>query len=137
MRGKTTEHAEQAAVIAWWGLACKAYKLPAYALFAIPNGAVLAGDAGRRAMQMSRLKGEGLRVGMLDLMLAVPSGSDSGLFIEMKIKPNKPSDEQIEIGDFLESRGYAVGVCYSAVEAIALITGHLAGVETIVKAMRG
>lgn len=136
---RSTEHQEQQAVIQWWAHACKGYGLPEFALLAIPNGAVLAGDSRRRAMQMHRLKAEGLRAGVPDLFLAVtikekvgypeklPRGQilAPGLFLEMKRKPNEPSAAQLQVMAYLRRCGYAVALCYSADEAIKTIKEYL------------
>jgi hypothetical protein len=46
--------------------------------------------------------------------------------IEMKMKPNTPSDEQRAWLAALEAAGYSVHVCYSAIEAQAVILDYLA-----------
>lgn len=63
-------------------------------LIAIPNGAVLRGDAKQRAIQMNRMKAEGLVPGAADLFLSIPSGDLAGLYIEMKTKKSAQSKEQ-------------------------------------------
>src|SRR5258708_6266486 len=86
-----SEHQSQTAGISWWALACKGYELPPFALFAIPNGGA------RDPITGSRLKQEGVRPGILDLMLAVKRGDFGGLFIEMKKLGNQPSPAQKEV----------------------------------------
>ena len=120
-----TEHASQCAVIEWWGWNCKRWKLPPYALFAVPNGGA------RHIAVAAKLKAEGVRAGVPDLLLAVTVGNEPfriecpGLFIEMKKKPNKPSKEQVAVIDYLRGGGYDVCVCYSADEAITAIEAYL------------
>lgn len=63
-------------------------------LFAIPNGAVLKGNAKQRGIQMNRMKNEGLVPGVADLFLSVPSGELSGLYIEMKTRKGNQSPNQ-------------------------------------------
>ena len=123
--GDPSEHASQCAVIDWWALARHKWKLPEFALFAVPNGAVLAGDARHRAIQMNNLKRSGLRVGALDLILAQPRQDAHGLFVEMKRRPNKPTPEQLETMGYLRGAGYDCCICYSSDEAIRAITGYL------------
>lgn len=116
-----SEHAVQASVIQWWDIACKGYKLPPYALMAIPN-------AGKRSYAAANwMRAEGLRKGVPDLFLAVPSMGESacGLWIELKVGRNKPSAEQLALIKFLRV-GYRVEVCYSAEEAIHCIKEYLA-----------
>lgn len=110
-----SEHKEQVAVIQWWDLVCKQYGLPYFALFAIPNGGA------RNVITGSRLKAEGVRRGSPDLMLAAPRDASHGLFIEMKVGDNKPTEEQAKFIEHLNSQRYETGVCYSAVEAIRRI----------------
>ena len=126
MRGRTTEHAEQAAVIDWWKLACKTYKLPEFALFAIPNAGGYTGGFKKNVVRVIGMQAEGLRSGIPDLFLAMATATYcSGLFIEMKVKPNKPTPKQNKVIAYLRTEGYAVEVCYSADEAIAAIKDHL------------
>ena len=84
------------------------------------------------------MKAEGLRAGIPDLFLAKQLADGSGepdewtiggLFIEMKVKPNKPSPEQNRIIQYLDLQGYRVAVCYSADEAIKAIKDYLAAAE--------
>ena len=130
-----SESQSQAAVIQWWALACKGYGLPEFALFSVPNGAVLAGNAQRRAIQMNNLKRTGLRAGVPDLFLAVPHPVQSaapdaewlsGLFVEMKKRGNKPSEPQIAMHYYLRTHGYHCVVAMSSDEAIQAIKGYLA-----------
>ena len=99
---KTEEHNLQKACITWFRL-----QFPNYIIFAIPNGAK------RTARQGRYYKEEGLTAGVPDLMIAEPRGQFAGLFVEMKVKPNRPSKEQKEILKRLEDAGYKVSVCYS------------------------
>lgn len=117
-----SEHAEQSAVIDWWDSACGTYGLPRFALFAIPNGAFF----GSGYATAAKLKKEGMRRGILDLMLAVPHDQFHGLFIEMKYGSNTPSPEQWAVKEYLEKSGYRCGVYWSSDQAIAAIKGYLA-----------
>lgn len=119
MKPTGTEHQEQAAVIDWWRLSHKLYNLPEFALFAIPNGGA------RNIVTASKLKAEGVRPGVPDLCLVVSRGWFHGLWIEMKVKPNKPTASQLEVMVFLNSNGYRVSVCYSAEAAIEIIKEYL------------
>lgn len=63
---------------------------------AIPNGAHLAGNDIARFKQMGALKGDGLKIGMPDLLCLWKMGQ--GCFIEVKRpKLGKLSDEQIKV----------------------------------------
>ena len=115
-----SEHQEQCAVISWWGLACAAYGLPTFALFAIPNGGA------RDVITGARLKAEGVRRGVLDLCLAKPTTKHHGLYIEMKAGANKPSPEQQAYIEYLTGSGYQASVHWSAESAINAIKEYLA-----------
>lgn len=128
--GKLSESQEQKAVISWWATAHQLYRLPEFALFAIANGAVLAGNAQRRAIQMNNLKATGLRVGVPDLFLSVPRFDigAGGLYIEMKVRPNKPSESQLIVVDGFRRLGYHAVIAYGADEAIRAISAYLRSV---------
>ena len=125
---KRTEHQEQCAVIQWANY-YEAKWPELRLLFAIPNGGA------RHIVTARKLKTEGVKAGVPDLFLPVPKFHSGrgvnnivpsyGLFIEMKVKPNKPSKEQIMWIDLLNKQGYRVEVCYSADEAIEVLRGYL------------
>ncbi len=114
-----TEHQEQSAVISWWWRAHTGYGLPVFSLFAVPNGGA------RDVITGANLKAEGVRKGALDLILAKPRGDYHGLFIEMKVGDNQPSDEQKEFIRYLDSVGYKTAVHWNAGTAIEEIKGYL------------
>lgn len=104
--------------------------------YAVPNGAHLAGDARMRAIQMARLKREGLTAGVLDINLDVPKIARlnaetvtlfHGLRIEMKAASNKPTPEQAAHILALRQAGYNVVICYSADAAILAVKAYLEG----------
>jgi hypothetical protein len=117
-----SEHQEQCAVIDWWWRVHTQYRLPHFALFAVPNGAHLASGY----IGAGKLKREGLRRGALDLILAKPSQNFAGLFIEMKAGSNQPSDDQKAFIAYLQEAGYKASVHWNAESAIAEIVGYLA-----------
>ena len=123
-RLKATEHDEQTTIVSWWDASCSGYGLPSIALIAIPNANKLLRLARNSHALAEYMRREGLRPGALDLLLAVPHKGKGGLWIENKIKPNKPSTEQIKMIDFLEC-GYEVKVCYNADEGIKAIKEYL------------
>lgn len=80
-------------------------------LHAIPNG-------GRRnKREAARLKAQGVRSGVWDVFLPVVWPPYSGLYIEMKIKPNKLSALQTEFREHAEVNGYKCVVAFSWIEA--------------------
>jgi hypothetical protein len=118
MRRKNLEHNSQAALFKLIG-----FLLPEYPeldlLFAIPNGGA------RNIIVASRLKAEGVKPGVPDLMLPVARQGYHGLFIEMKIAPNRPTKHQKEWLQNLTDQGYLATVCFSTEEAINLIKKYL------------
>jgi hypothetical protein len=126
---KHHEDSEQALVFEW-----ASYYPRLRWMFAIANGSHLAGDSKQRAMQMARLKKQGLTPGVSDIFLPLPQMDDqglwsAGLFIEMKRRkvdgPSRVSWSQFEFQKGVEQAGYKCVVCYGADEAIAAIQEYL------------
>jgi hypothetical protein len=114
-----SEHAHQVALIDWWRLQHKRYGLPEFALLAIPNGGA------RNVVVAGKLKTEGVRKGVLDLLMPVPRGAFAGLWIEMKYGSNKLTEEQLEFRTFVEGQGYKAVACWSWEAAKNEIGGYL------------
>lgn len=121
------EHAEQVAVVQWAELVTVPGlgRLGDY-LFAVPNGSYLGRDARTRAIVMRKLKAAGLKPGVPDLLLALPRGAWHGLFIEMKRRGGRVSEDQVAWRDRLRGVGYAAEVCEGADAARAVIRRYLA-----------
>ena len=122
-RRKDTEHQEQKALIQICDLNALSDPRWGY-IFSIPNGGM------RHVGVAVKLKAEGLRPGVPDLFLPVPNDKYHGLFIEMKIKPNKTTAEQLITIKRLREWGYCAGVCYSALQAQEIIRDYLKGAVT-------
>lgn len=112
---KQLEHRLQCACVRWLRL-----QYPNVLCFAIPNGGA------RSALTGAMLKAEGVVAGVPDLMIAVPKGEHAGLFVEMKVKPNRPSKEQVQVIKRLGDSGYKVAVCYSFDEFVNVVDDYLA-----------
>jgi hypothetical protein len=125
---RRTEHDEQASIIEW-ASRMQLERPELGLLFAIPNGAKLPyrKDAhGRRySPQAQKLKAEGLRSGVPDLFLPVARGGFHGMFIELKVGRNRPSEVQAEYLDRLAEQGYYAAVCWGAEDAIGAILAYL------------
>ncbi len=119
---KISEHQEQVALVSWFRLAFPKFKLH---LFAIPNGAHLAGDARLRAIKMNAMKSEGFTPGVSDLFLMIPKNGYHGMWIEMKAKTGSVSDSQKEFMAAASSMDYLPVVCYGFDEAKTAITNYL------------
>jgi hypothetical protein len=99
-----SEKKEQIAVVKWFELQYPHY---AHLLVHIPNEGSRTGKTG------TILKMMGFKTGFLDLFLAVQNKKYGGLFIEMKSKAGKLSDEQIFYLEALKKEGYLTAVCYN------------------------
>lgn len=118
---KGTEHGHQTALFAWTAaIARVGIKPEANHMFAIPNGGARGGsdqNAAKRTGAM--LVAEGLRKGVPDIFLPVPSVakdgiSYAGLFIEMKkSQKGRLSPDQKERIAQLQASYYCVAVCWS------------------------
>jgi len=102
-----TESQEQQALFEWAAYAQGKY--PELALMlAIPNG------GHRHKATAGRLKAEGVKAGVPDIMLPVARCGYHGLFIEMKrASGGKLSQDQKRWLDELYAQGYACVVCTS------------------------
>lgn len=106
-----TEHAEQANLIAW-AQDAQHHHPELGLLFAIPNG------EHRHWTVAKRLKAEGVRPGVPDLMLPVPRSGWHGLFLELKKRTGgHVSTAQAGWHSGLLQQGYMVAVCRGAIDA--------------------
>lgn len=111
-----TEHDHQRLTVAWFR---GRYPDLADVFFAIPNGGVRSAAAG------ARMKAEGVKAGVPDLLLAVPRGTRHGLWVEMKTLKGKASKAQREMRERLLAQGYAVEIAHGYAAAKAIITEYL------------
>ena len=106
-----TEHEQQKAFFEWFR-----QQYPFIVAFAIPNGGHRHPAVGRK------LKDEGVLAGVPDIFVA---DGRPGLFIEMKLKGNKPTEKQQATIKRLKDAGYNAVVCYSLDEAITATNFYL------------
>ena len=126
----SSEFAEQCAVIDWWALWARTRGVEPLALFSVPNGAHLAGNVSRRAIQARKLKSSGMRPGVPDLFLALPNQWFHGMFIAMKRRKGSVlSSDQVEYIRILRRQDYNVIVARGADEAIRAIQAYCEGVQ--------
>ena len=115
------EHELQVACVRWFK-----FQHPTRALFAIPNGAFLAGsDKTKRAMQWNRLKAEGAMTGAADLFVAVRTNDFAGLFIEMKVGKNIQTEEQKTFERIVKNAGYKYVICRDFDTFVDIIQAYL------------
>ena len=113
-----TEHDEQTAVMEWYrSVGCRRW--PDLFLYAAANAARMSYGAA------AYMRSEGRTAGIPDLFAAVQRGGHGGLYIEMKHGKGKLSDAQLATIQRLRANGYRVEVCYSAAEAIRVITEYI------------
>ena len=72
------------------------------------------------------LKRAGLKGDAPTSSFQLQSQKYAGLFIEMKVKPNRPSKEQAIVLKQLNANGYLALVCWSGEEAIDTLNKYLA-----------
>ena len=107
-----TEAAEQTALFCWAAEPDQQSRYPELKLlFHIPNGGT------RNKIEAGRLKAQGVKAGVPDLLLPVSRFGYHGFFIELKVKKNTTSDKQNEWVDALAKQGYCVAVARSWIEA--------------------
>ena len=113
-----SEHDEQVALFRWSAFYTPA--LPELALLlAIPNG-------GKRDIATARkLRAEGVKAGVPDLLMPVARMGHHGFWIELKYGPNRTTIEQDVWLTALRAEGYAVDVSYGWQEAAHKIVRYL------------
>lgn len=115
---KISEHEHQKNLITWAKLSQAKYpqlKL----LYAIPNAAK------RSPKLAAMMKAEGMQSGVPDLCLPVSNGAYLSLYIEMKTKGGKVTDNQKYWHKILKSAGNKVVICWSFEEAKKEIINYL------------
>lgn len=80
-----------------------------------------------------KLKKMGVQAGMPDVMVFYQrelvmdgiNGTYSGVAIELKVKPNKPTEKQLDVLKKLHHQGWLTAVCYTFDEAKEVIDKYL------------
>lgn len=86
--------------------------------FAVPNG----GE--RNPIVGAKLKAEGVKKGVPDVLWPVARGAYIGLAIEFKSADGNPSKEQRDRIDRMQREGWMVAVCWSWGAAARLLQGY-------------
>jgi hypothetical protein len=113
------EHEHQKTLFIWWTLEAGRRGINPRLMWATPNGGF------RHMAEARRLKAEGVKAGVPDVFLAIPSQGFHGLFLELKAPKGRVSPEQSDMLDLLRSRGYVGRVCYGWDQAREAIEGYL------------
>lgn len=88
-------------------------------LIAIPNGGK------RNVREAARLKRQGVKAGVFDLMLNLARNCYYGLDMELKIGKNKLSDKQMEWNDRMAKAGRYTVVCYDLDQVKEIIDEYI------------
>lgn len=116
-----TEDQEQAELVAW-------LEEKRLAHYAVPNGGY------RKPSEAAKFKRTGVKAGVPDLCIPIPTKSFHGLYIELKKEYGGViSDKQQKWIRYLNARGYLAIVCYGANHAKKTICHYLGLVETFDK----
>ncbi len=97
----------------------------------IPNG-----GSRRNAFEGWRLKQQGVRAGVSDLLLPVARGGFFGLWIEFKAAPPNDAavtDAQKDWVDLMREQGYRAEICLGVAAALAVLTDYLSMPPTVAK----
>lgn len=113
------EHLLQAACVQWFRLQHPALN---HNLFAVPNG-------GRRDKATgARLKAEGVKAGVADLILLRRNAHFAALLIEMKTPRGQQSQSQRDWQRAIERDGYKYVVCRSVEDFITTVNEYLSDI---------
>ncbi len=118
-RGIEDEHQEM--IFQWCSLRTGIYpelKL----LYHVPN------EGKREKMYAYALKRRGVKAGVPDMCLPVARSGYHGLYIELKVGKNKPTDNQKMWIKNLTDQGYLAVVCYGWESAVDTLEKYLKGV---------
>jgi hypothetical protein len=88
-------------------------------LYAVPNGGK------RNAREAARLKAQGVKSGVNDLVLPIASGGFGGLYIELKVGKNTLTDSQLDFHQRAREGGQCVATCWTFEKAIQVISGYM------------
>ena len=113
-----TEEEEQIQLMRWAHLMRRNHP-ELMMLHHIPNG----GSRGK--VEAARFKAAGVKSGVPDLCLPIPSGQYHSLYIEMKAKDGKPEPEQLWWAEHLKANGNAHAICYGWEQAKEVLLWYL------------
>ena len=112
------EAAEQETLFTW-----ASYQLGTFPeldmLYHVPNG------GSRNKFEAAKLKRQGVKAGVPDIVLPVARDGFHGLYIELKYGKNKPTEDQKKWIARLKEQGYKAITCYGWREAAGVIENYL------------
>lgn len=109
---KHQESTLQIACVRWFR-----YQYPNLIIYAVPNG------GSRNVREAQCLKSEGVLAGVADLVVMLPQGKS--LYIEMKVKGNRQTENQKEFQKKAIALGHTYAVCYSFEEFQQVIENQI------------
>ena len=115
-----SEAQEQIALIHWANMQKGKYP-ELELLYHIPNG------GSRHPAEAARLKQQGVKAGVPDICLPVARGGYNGLYIELKVGHNKPTETQVGWIRRLNEQGYRAVTCWGWMAARDEIMRYLEG----------
>lgn len=124
-RKSEAEGEEQAELVAWFRAT---FPEIGALLIHIPNG-----GSRRNAYEGWRLKQQGVRAGVSDLLLPVARGGYFGLWLEFKATPPDDAaitESQLEWQAAMQAQGYRAEICLGIEAAKALLTAYMQTVPT-------
>lgn len=102
-----SEHAHQRALFGWLNYVSFKGLVPLAGMcYAVPNGGK------RDPATAARLKAEGVKAGVPDVVYPVPRSTYASLYMELKVDKGRASDAQEWWHQQLRACGHAVAVCW-------------------------
>lgn len=92
---------------------CDLYQLP---MIHVPNAGLRSKFSGHM------LQRSGMVAGVSDVFIMRPNAHYSGLWLELKIKPNKPTPAQLRFLELVKQEGYWGEICYELDATLRLIS---------------
>jgi len=87
-------------------------------------------NEGRRSKyEQYKIKKLYVKAGFPDIFIAQAAGRYHGLFIELKVKPNKCTPKQKQWVQLLNQKGYKAVVCYGFDEVKDIVDSYLGTIE--------
>lgn len=123
---QSVEHDHQVAFFQILELNSRKYPQLVTGVFAVPNGGF------RDQATAKKLKAEGVRRGVPDILIMIPRRGYFAAAIENKAPAGRLSPEQKQMLDSLNANGYMTKICYSVDEQVKFLEWYL-GIELVRK----
>jgi hypothetical protein len=117
---KLSEYDHQKMIFKWADAARIKYPCLAYMHCSL-NGVRMARG------QAVKAKMSGMKAGVPDIFLPFKTKDYSGLFIELKVGRNKPTEDQVKFLNYLTTQNFYCTVIYGAKDAVKCIESYILG----------